>query len=96
MELATPALASEEIEEFLSRVSFFGKFSSAQRARVASVSRMVRLPVGKQVQVRGCIVLDRIPPRNPFRIWGALIQEQVEIAQANGNVSPILVTLVKP
>ena len=59
-------------------------------------STLYYLPQGKQVQVRGCIVLDRIPPRNPFRIWGALIQEQVEIAQANSNVSPILVTLVKP
>ncbi|MCS6774348.1 MAG: hypothetical protein RMM31_10225 [Anaerolineae bacterium] len=54
------------------------------------------LPPGKQVVVRGCIVLDRIPPRNPFRIWGALIQEQVEIAPINSYVTPILVTLVEP
>ncbi len=54
------------------------------------------LAPGKQVVVRGCIVLDRIPPRNPFRVWGALIQEQVEIAPINSRVTPILVTLVKP
>ena len=49
MELAAPALAAKEIEEFLSRVNFFSKFSGAQRARVASVSRQVHLPAGKQV-----------------------------------------------
>jgi hypothetical protein len=46
--------------------------------------------------VRGCIVLTRVPVRNPFRIWGALIQEQVEIAPINSRVTPILVTLVEP
>ncbi len=50
----------------------------------------------KQVVVRGCIVFDKVPTRNPFRMWGALIQEDVEIAQINSNVSPILVQLVKP
>lgn len=59
-------------------------------------STLYYLAPGKQVVVRGCIVLDRVPVRNPFRIWGALIQEQVEIAAINSNVSPILVTLVKP
>lgn len=49
MELATPALDAEEIEEFLGRVDFFAKFSAAQRARVALVSRLVRFPAGKQV-----------------------------------------------
>jgi hypothetical protein len=59
-------------------------------------STLYYLAPGKQVVVRGCIVLDRVPVRNPFRIWGALIQEQVEIAAINSNVSPILVTLVEP
>jgi len=54
------------------------------------------LAPGKQVQVRGCIVLDKIPKRNPFRVWGALIQEQVEIAPINSRVTPILVQLVEP
>ncbi len=58
--------------------------------------KLYYLAPGKQVVVRGCIVLDRIPPRNPFRIWGALIQEQVEIAPINSYVTPILVTLVEP
>ncbi len=59
-------------------------------------STLYYLAPGKQVVVRGCIVLNRVPVRNPFRIWGALIQEQVEIAAINSNVSPILVTLVEP
>lgn len=59
-------------------------------------STLYYLAPGKQVVVRGCIVLDRVPVRNPFRVWGALIQEQVEIAAINSNVSPILVTLVEP
>jgi hypothetical protein len=59
-------------------------------------STLYYLAPGKQVVVRGCIVLDRVPVRNPFRVWGALIQEQVEIAAINSNVSPILVTLVQP
>jgi hypothetical protein len=54
------------------------------------------LDPGKQVVVRGCIVLDKVPVRNPFRVWGALIQEQVEIAPINSRVSPILVQLVQP
>jgi hypothetical protein len=58
--------------------------------------KLYYLAPNKQVVVRGCVTLDRIPPRNPFRVWGALIQEQVEIAPINNRVSPILVTLVKP
>jgi hypothetical protein len=58
--------------------------------------KLYYLAQNKQVVVRGCVTLDRIPPRNPFRVWGALIQEQVEIAPINNRVSPILVTLVKP
>jgi hypothetical protein len=58
--------------------------------------KLYYLAPGKQVVVRGCIVLDKVPVRNPFRMWGALIQEQVEISQINSNVSPILVTLVEP
>ena len=59
-------------------------------------SKLYYLAPGKQVVVRGCIVMDKVPVRNPFRVWGALIQEQVEISQINSNVSPILVTLVEP
>jgi hypothetical protein len=58
--------------------------------------KLYYLPPDKQVVVRGCIVLSRVPVRNPFRIWGALIQEQVEIAPINSRVTPILVTLVEP
>jgi hypothetical protein len=54
------------------------------------------LDPGKQVVVRGCVALDKVPVRNPFRVWGALIQEQVEIAPINSRVSPILVQLVEP
>ena len=54
------------------------------------------LAPGKQVVVRGCVRLTRIPVRNPFRMWVSLIQEQVEITFVNNRVSPILVTLVKP
>jgi hypothetical protein len=59
-------------------------------------SPLYYLAPGKQVLVRGCITFTRIPVRNPFRVWGALIQEQVEISFVNSNVSPILVTLVQP
>jgi hypothetical protein len=59
-------------------------------------AKLYYLPKGKQVVVRGCIQLTRVPVRNPFRMWGALIQEQVEIAPINSRVTPILVTLVKP
>jgi hypothetical protein len=52
------------------------------------------LEPGKQVVVRGCIIFDRVPVRNPFRMWGALIHERVEVF--NRNVSPILVTVVEP
>jgi hypothetical protein len=58
--------------------------------------KLYYLPPGRQVVVRGCVVLNRVPVRNPFRIWGALIQEQVEIAPINSRVTPILVTLVEP
>jgi len=58
--------------------------------------KLYYLPPDRQVVVRGCIVLSRVPVRNPFRIWGALIQEQVEIAPINSRVTPILVTLVEP
>ncbi|MDW8351469.1 MAG: hypothetical protein RML99_06120 [Anaerolineae bacterium] len=58
--------------------------------------KLYYLPPGRQVVVRGCIVLNRVPVRNPFRVWGALIQEQVEIAPINSRVTPILVTLVEP
>lgn len=59
-------------------------------------AKLYYLAPGKQVVVRGCITLDRVPARNPFRMWGALIQEQVEIAPINSRVTPILVTLVEP
>jgi hypothetical protein len=52
------------------------------------------LEPNKQVVVRGCIIFDRVPVRNPFRLWGALIHEKVEVF--NRNVSPILVTVVEP
>ena len=59
-------------------------------------SPLYYLAPGKQVVVRGCVQLTRIPVRNPFRMWVSLIQEQVEITFVNNRVSPILVTLVKP
>ena len=59
-------------------------------------AKLYYLAPGRQVVVRGCVTFSRIPVRNPFRLWGALIQEQVEISFVNSRVSPILVTLVKP
>ena len=50
------------------------------------------LPVGAQAVVHGCIKLDKIPVRNPFYLYGALIQEDVEVV--NDRVTPILVELV--
>ena len=54
------------------------------------------LAPGKKAVVRGCVRFTRIPPRNPFVVWGALIQEQVEIAPINSRVTPIQVELIKP
>ncbi len=59
-------------------------------------AKLYYLAPGRQVVVRGCVTFSRIPVRNPFRLWGSLIQEQVEISFVNSRVSPILVTLVKP
>ncbi|MCX6017796.1 MAG: hypothetical protein NTZ50_04710 [Chloroflexi bacterium] len=58
--------------------------------------KLYYLAPGKQVVVHGCVTFTRIPVRNPFRIWGSLIQEQVEISAVNSNVTPILITVVKP
>ena len=58
--------------------------------------KLYYLDPGRQVAVRGCIVLNRVPARNPFYVWVSLIQEDVEIALINNRVSPLLVTLVKP
>jgi hypothetical protein len=58
--------------------------------------KLYYLAPGKKAVVRGCVQFTRIPPRNPFVIWGALIQEQVEIAPINSRVTPIQVELVKP
>ena len=59
-------------------------------------SKLYYLAPGRQAVVHGCVQFTRIPPRNPFTIWGALIQEQVEIASINSRVTPIQVELVKP
>jgi hypothetical protein len=58
--------------------------------------KLYYLAPGKKAVVRGCVQFTRIPPRNPFVIWGALIQEQVEIAPINSRVTPIQVELVRP
>ena len=58
--------------------------------------KLYYLDPGKQVVVRGCVRLTRIPVRNPFYVWASLIQEDVEIATINNRVSPLLITLVKP
>ncbi len=58
--------------------------------------KLYYLDPGKQVVVRGCVKLTRIPVRNPFYVWASLIQEDVEIATINNRVSPLLITLVKP
>jgi hypothetical protein len=58
--------------------------------------KLYYLAPGKQVLVRGCVVLNRVPVRNPFNMWGSLIHENVEIASVNSRVSPIRVTVVKP
>jgi hypothetical protein len=57
-------------------------------------AKLYYLAPNKQVIVRGCITFNRVPVRNPFRLWGALIQEEVEVF--NRDVSPILVTVVEP
>ena len=58
--------------------------------------KLYYLAPGRQAVVRGCVQFTRIPPRNPFTIWGALIQEQVEIAPINSRVTPIQVELISP
>ncbi len=59
-------------------------------------SPLYYLASGRQAVVQGCVQFTRIPPRNPFTIWGALIQEQVEIAPINSRVTPIQVELIEP
>ena len=51
------------------------------------------LGVGKQVEVRGCIKLTKIPARNPFYVWASLIQEEVEIV--NRSVTPLQIELIE-
>jgi len=58
--------------------------------------KLYYLDPGRQVEIHGCVRLNRIPSRNPFYVWVSLIQEDVEIASINSHVSPLLVTLVKP
>ncbi|MCW1969702.1 MAG: hypothetical protein KIH69_016445 [Anaerolineae bacterium] len=51
------------------------------------------LGVGKQVEVRGCIKLTKVPARNPFYVWASLIQEEVEIV--NRSVTPLQIELIE-
>lgn len=50
------------------------------------------LPVGAQSVVQGCVRFDKVPVRNPFNLWAALIQEDVEVV--NDHVTPVLIQLV--
>lgn len=50
------------------------------------------LGIGKQVEVRGCIKLTKVPARNPFYVWASLIQEEVEIV--NRSVTPLQIELI--
>ena len=59
-------------------------------------TKLYYLAPGKQVVVSGCIVLNRIPARNPFSVYASLIQEDVEILPINYHVSPVLIQLVAP
>jgi hypothetical protein len=58
--------------------------------------KLYYLAPGKQVLVRGCIVMTKVPPRNPFNVYASLIQEDVEILPVNNRVSPVTIQLVKP
>ena len=59
-------------------------------------TKLYYLAPNKQVVVSGCIVLNRIPARNPFSVYASLIQEDVEILGVNYHVSPVLIQLVAP
>lgn len=73
--MAVPALADEEIEEFLARASFFSRFSDPQRARILSIAKLVTLPIGKQVYGVG----------EPARTFYVLIEGKVLFSLAVGN-----------
>lgn len=49
MDAVAPAAVGLNIEDFLARAGFFSRFTPEQRARVASISKLVQLPVGRQV-----------------------------------------------
>ena len=72
---AATAVPDEAIGEFLSRASFFSRFSGAQRARIASIARPVVLPAGKQVYSVG-------EPANAFYV---LIEGTILFSLAVGN-----------
>ena len=55
--------------------------------------KLYYLGINKQTVVRGCIVLDQIPVRNPFYIFGGFIQEDVEMV--NTRVTPLQIELVR-
>ncbi|MCL5997751.1 MAG: hypothetical protein M1546_17095 [Chloroflexi bacterium] len=58
--------------------------------------KLYYLAPGKQVLVRGCIYMTKIPVRNPMTIYASLIQEDVEILAINNHVSPLQIQIVKP
>lgn len=55
--------------------------------------KLYYLGINKQTVVRGCIVLDQIPVRNPFYIFGGFIQEDVDMV--NTRVTPLQIELVR-
>ncbi len=77
MHLAAPAVAAPDaaIEEFLSRASFFARFSAAQRARIASIARPVVWPAGKPVYSVG----------EPAKTFYVLLEGTILFSLAVGN-----------
>jgi len=47
------------------------------------------LDPGKRGLVYGTIIWEHIPPRNPFRIWGGLLHEDVEIVNNYADVQEV-------
>ncbi len=54
------------------------------------------LPPLARAEVRGCVQVVEIPPRNPLYYWAGLIHEDVEIAAVNNHVAPFFVQIWEP
>ncbi|HQV69296.1 MAG TPA: hypothetical protein PLJ62_04520 [Thermoflexales bacterium] len=73
-----------------------GSLADLDQVKSPNGDTLYYLAPGKQVLVRGCVILNKMQPRNPFTVWASLIQEQVEIAAINNRVTPFSAQLIKP